>query len=154
MKNKIKKLTIVVEKGGFMLVRNGEVFKQSITIKNNGQVWHKSLRSITQKEEDAKIPQQDVKVTEYKNIGKQNAIQILARAQEVLPAKIDEEFKQFVCDAIPDEIYIEYEDGKTLCGQSVDFLTSNQEILAFYEMIAELVAIDNLFFCNNYYENW
>lgn len=154
MKNKIKKLTIVAEKGGFILHKAGDMTKQKITIKNNGQVWWTGLRYPTEQEiEKGVLPENEVKMTEYKKLNEQTAVTILAQAQEILPAKIDSEFKQFVCDACPDEIYIQYEDGKILCGQAVgDFLTMSVDLPDFYKKVAEVVSIDNLLFCEDYYE--
>ena len=85
-------------------------------------------------------------------LGKENALKILERAQEILPAKISDEYEQFICDATPDEIFIEYEDGEFIFGQSVDFMSSCEDLPNFYSEIAEQVVIDNLLFCEDYDE--
>lgn len=149
MSNKIKKLSIKVEKGGMMCPRLGEIIQQTLTIKNNGQVWWTALRNLTE-EERAKGFSYDgicignIKLSEYKNIGKDNALKILEKAQEVLPTKIDTEYKHFICDATPDEIYIEYENGERLFGQSIDFLSDSDDVENFYDYLAEELLIENL----------
>jgi hypothetical protein len=153
MQRKIKKLSISAEKGGLICLDDGDFIKQKITIKNNGQVWWTGFRPPTEKEiAQGILPHNEVKISEYKNIGKENAIKILERAQEILPAKISNEYGQWVCDAIPDEIFIEYEDGEFIFGQSIDFLTSREDLPNFYREIAEQVVIDNLLFCEDYVE--
>jgi hypothetical protein len=153
MQRKIKKLSISAEKGGLICFRPGDLMKQKITIKNNGQVWWTGFINPTEEEIAKGILQYNqVKISEYKNIGKENALKILERAQEILPAKISDEYEQFICDATPDEIFIEYEDGEFIFGQSIDFLTSREDLPNFYREIAEQVVIDNLLFCEDYVE--
>jgi hypothetical protein len=148
MQRKIKKLSISAEIGGLICFRPGDLMKQKITIKNNGQVWWTGFRTPTEEEIAKGILQYNqVKISEYKNIGKENALKILERAQEILPAKISDEYGRWVCDAIPDEIFIEYEDGEFIFGQSVDFRSSYNDLPNFYREIAEQVVIDNLLFC-------
>ena len=150
MQRKIKKLSISAEKGGLICFGSGDLMKQKITIKSNGQVWWTGFRNPTEEEIAKGILQYNqVKISEYKNIGKENAIKILEKAQEILPAKISDEYGQWVCDATPDEIYIEYEDGELIFGQ-VDFMSSCEDLPNFYREIAEQVVIDNLLFCEEY----
>ena len=84
MLKKIKKLMIVVEKGGLRCVRPNEIEKQSLTIKSNGQVWWNATRTLTIEEQEKGFSNNGVKITEYKNIGKENAERILSHAEEVL----------------------------------------------------------------------
>ena len=147
MQKKIKRLSISAELGGLMCFMPGEMMEQRITIKNNGQVWWTGVRNPTEKEIAAGILRYNkVKTSEYKNIGKENAVRLLEKAQAILPSKITAG-KQYICDATPDWICIEYEDGEVLSGESVDFSLPN-----FYEEIAEQVLIENLLFCENYDE--
>ena len=150
MQRKIKKLNIKVEKGGLICFNAGDLMKQSITIKNNGQVWWTGFRNPTE-EEIAKgmLQYNQVKISEYKNIGKESALKILEKAQDILPAKIPAEYEQYICDATPDEIFIEYENGEFIFGQSIDFITSCEDLPNFYREIAEQVVIDNLLFCED-----
>ena len=149
MQRKIKKLNFKVEKGGFMCPQPGEFIKQSITIKNNGQIWFNAWRNLTGEEIEKGFNQnggifvERVKITEQKNIGKENALRILERAEEVLPKHIDTNFMVLVCDACPDEVVIEYEDGDIVMGQLANLTYDVEE---FYEFLVEETCIKNLFF--------
>ena len=153
MQRKIKKLSISAERGGFICFKAGDLMKQRLTIKNNGQVWWTGFRNPTE-EEIAKgmLQYNQVKISEYKNIGKESALKILEKAQDILPVKISAEYEQYICDATPDEIFIEYENGEFIFGQSIDFMTSCEDLPNFYSEIAEQVVIDNLLFCEDYDE--
>lgn len=146
MKRKIKKLNIKVEKGCMIWPEHGEFMKQSITIKNNGQVWFNVWRNLTMEEVAKGFTTEEgffvkrVKITEQKNIGKENTRRILERAEEVLSKHIDKEYELFICDAIPDEVLIEYEDGEIVMGQIIDSPWD------FYKYLAEETVIENLFF--------
>lgn len=145
MSKKIKKLMIVVEKGGLRCVRPNEIEKQSLTIKSNGQVWWNATRTLTIEEQEKGFSNNGVKITEYKNIGKENAERILSHAEEVLKNNIDIEFKVLISDACPDEILIIYEDKEVLCGQLIDLTDSLGEIEAFYDYLAEELLMEKLF---------
>ena len=152
MQRKIKKLNIKVEKGGFMRPQPGEFMKQSITIKSNGQIWFNAWRNLTEEEIAKGFTTEEgffverVKITEQKNIGKENARRILERAGEVLPIHIDTNFKFLVCDACPDEVVIEYEDGEIVVGQLNELTYELDDVEEFYDFLAEETCIENLFF--------
>ena len=156
MQRKIKKLYIKVEKGGMMCPQPGEFMKQSITIKNNGQIWFNAWRNLTEEELAKGFTTEDgffverVKITEQKNIGKENARRILERAGEVLPKHIDKEYKLLICDACPDEVVIEYEDGEIVAGQLVNLTYELDEVEEFYDFLAKEIVIENLFFFDDY----
>ena len=149
MSKKIKKLMISAEKGGFRCPKPNEIEKQSITIKSNGQVWWNVTRTLTIEEQKKGFSNNGVKITEYKNIGKKKAEEILIRAEEVLKNNIDTKFKTLICDACPDEIYIMYEDNEVLFGQLIDLTDSLDEIEAFYDYLSEELLIENLLFFDN-----
>lgn len=146
MLRKIKKLKISASKGGFRCWQPNEIEEQSITIKNNGQVWWNATRTLTIDEQAKGFSNNGVKITEYKNIGKQKAKEILIRAEEVLKNKINTEFKTLICDACPDEICITYDNNEVLFGQLIDLTDSLDEIESFYEYLSEELLIENLFF--------
>ena len=151
MKKKIKKLNIKVEKGGMMCPQPGEFMKQSITIKNNGQIWFNAWRNLTEEEIAKGFTTEEgfferVKITEQKNIGKENARRILERAGEVLPKHIDTNFMVLVCDASLDEIVIEYEDGEIVVGQLEQLTYELDDVEEFYDFLVEETLIENLFF--------
>lgn len=151
MEKKIKKLNIKVEKGGMMCPQPGEFMKQSITIKNNGQIWFNAWRNLTEEEMSKGFIASNgvfapaVVVREQKNIGS-NAKHILERASEVLPKYIDTEFMVLICDACPDEVIIEYEDGEIVAGQLANLTYELDEVEKFYDFLAEETLIENLFF--------
>ena len=149
MSKKIKKLMITATKGGFCCIKPNEIEEQSITIKNNGQVWWNARRTLTIEEQVAGFSNDGVKITEYKNIGKKKAEEILIRTETVLKNKIDNEFKVLIDDASPDEIYIIYEDNEVLCGQLIDLTDSLDEIEAFYDYLSEELLIEDLLFFEN-----
>ena len=140
---------ISATRGGFRCVKPNEIEEQSITIKNNGQVWWKARRTLTIEEEANGFSNNGVKITEYKNIGKQKAAEILIRAETVLKNKIDNEFKVLIDDASPDEIYIMYEDNEVLFGQLIDLADSLDEIESFYDYLSEELLIEDLLFFEN-----
>ena len=143
---KIKKLMITAAKGGLRCVKPNDIEKQSITIKNNGQVWWNAIRTLTIEEQEKGFSNNGVKITEYKNIGRENAERILQRAAAFLKDRVNTEFNIFVCDAILDEIYIEYENGEILFGQLNEFAYQSDEISIFYDNLAEELLIESLFF--------
>ena len=68
MQRKIKKLSISAEKGGLICFRPGDLTRQKITIKNNGQVWWTGFRTPTEEEIAKGILQYNqVKISGYKN---------------------------------------------------------------------------------------
>ena len=71
-----------------------------------------------------------------------------------MPAKISAKYEQYICNATPDEIFIEHEDGEFIFCQSVDFMSSCEDLPNFYREIAEQVVIDNLLFCEDYDGNF
>jgi hypothetical protein len=152
MEKKIKKLNIKVEKGGMMCPQPGEFMKQSITIKNNGQIWFNTWRNLTEEEMSKGFIASNgvfapaVVVREQKNIGSANAQHILERASEVLPKYIDKEYELHICDACPDEVIIEYEDGEIVVGQLVILTYELDEVGKFYDFLVEETLIENLFF--------
>ena len=152
MDKKIKKLNIKIEKGGMMCPQPGEFMKQSITIKNNGQIWFNAWRNLTEEEIAKGFTTEEgffverVKITEQKNIGKENARRILERAEVVLPKYIDKEYKILYCDACPDEVVIEYEDGDIVMGQLASLTYELDGVWDFYEYLVEETLIENLFF--------
>ena len=146
MSKKIKKLMISATRGGFRCVKPNEIEEQSITIKNNGQVWWNATRTLTIDEQSKGFCNNGVKITEYKNIGKQKAEEILIRAEEVLKNKIDTKFDALIDDAIPDEICITYDNNEVLFGQLIDLTDSLDEIEAFYDYLSEELLIEGLFF--------
>ena len=152
MQRKIKKLNIKVEKGGMMCPQPGEFMKQSITIKNNGQIGFNAWRNLTEEEMAKGFTTEEcffverVKITEQKNIGKENARRILERAGEVLPKGIDKEYKVVYCDACPDEVVIEYEDGEIVAGQLEKLTYELDDVEEFYDFLVEETLIENLFF--------
>lgn len=146
MFKKIKKLSITATKGGFRCPKPNEIEKQSITIKSNGQVWWNATRTLTIEEQYKGFSNNGVKITEYKNIGKQKAEEILIRAETVLKNNIDTEFKVLIDDASPDEIYIIYEDNEVFCGQLIDLTDSLDAIDSFYDYLSEELLIEELFF--------
>ena len=155
MQNKIKKLSISMERGGLKMPKPNEMEQQKLTIKNNGQVWWTGLRNFSKEEiekgfgADGNIVKK-VKLSEYKNIGKENALKILERAQEILPKHIDTECRHLICDASLDEVLIEYDDGEFLVGQ-LDALTYElDEVEEFYDYLAEELLIENLFMLEGY----
>ena len=145
----IKRLTIKVEKGGMRCLKLGELTKQSLTIKNNGQVWWTAFRNFTWEEVakgfaiDRNIVDK-VRVSEYKNIGKENAKKILEKAQEILPKHVDTEWEYLVDDAILDAIFIEYENGEFLVGQ-LALPYELDDVEDFYDYLAEELLIEQLF---------
>ena len=146
MSKKIKKLSITAEKGGFRCPKPNEIEKQSITIKNNGQIWWNSIRTLTIEEQEKGFSNNGVKITEYKNIGKKKAEEILILAEKVLKNNIDSEFKNLICDACLDEICIIYEDNEVLCGQLIALSDSLDEIEHFYDYLSKELLIKDLFF--------
>ena len=156
MEKKIKKLNIKVEKGGMRCPQPGEFMKQSITIKNNGQIWFNAWRNLTEEEIAKGFTTKEgffverVKITEQKNIGKENARRILERAGAVLPKHIDTNFMVLVCDASLDEIVIEYEDGEIVVGQLEQLTYELDDVEEFYDFLAEETCIENLFFFDGY----
>ena len=149
MSKKIKKLMISATRGGFRCVKPNEIEEQSITIKSNGQVWWNATRTLTIEEQEKGFSNNGVKITEYKNIGKKKAEEILIRAETVLKNKIDNEFKVLIDDVSPDEIYIIYEDNEVLCGQLIDLTDPLDEIEAFYDYLSEELLIEDLLFFDN-----
>ena len=145
MKKKIKKLNIKAEKGGMMCPQPGEFMKQSITIKNNGQIWFNAWRNLTM-EEECECMEGMVKVSQYKKLMCPHVDFILDEAQKVLPKYIDKEYKFFICDACPDEVIIEYEDGEIVVGQLANLTYELDEVEDFYEFLVKETVIENLFF--------
>lgn len=143
---KIKKLTISAEKGGFTKAEPKEILKQSITIKSNGQIVWTALRTLSTKEISKGFNCELVKISERKNVGKANAEKILKRANEVLINKIDCDFKVLICDATPDKILIEYENGKIVSGQLIDLTYNLDDVELFYDFLAKETLINNLLF--------
>ena len=149
MSKKIKKLMISAEKGGFCCPKPNEIEKQSIAIKSNGQVWWNATRTLTIEEQGKGFSNNGVKITEYKNIGKKKAEEILIRAEEVLKNNISAGFEVLIADGSFDEIYIIYEDNEVLCGQLIDLTDSLDEIEAFYDYLSEELLIEDLLFFDN-----
>ena len=156
MQRKIKKLSIKVEKSCFICPQQGEWMKQKFTINNKGQVFLTAWRNLT-KEEFIKgftTPKGSyspaVVVREQKNIAKEDAENVLKKAQEILPKYIDSEYEVLICDAIPDEIFIEYEGGEIVKGQIANLTYELDEIEEFYEFLAGETLLENLFFFDEF----
>lgn len=148
MQKRIKKLSINMEKGGLKMPKPNEIEQQKITIKNNGQVWWTGLRNFSKEEiekgfgADGNIVKK-VKLSEYKNIGKENALKILERAQEIFPSIIDTEMTVLICDACPDYIVIEYEDGEIIFGQLLGLTYELDAVIDFYSYVSKEAVLNN-----------
>ena len=149
MSRKIIKIKISASRGGFRCWQPNEIEEQSLTIKNNGQVWWNVTRTLTMEEIAKGFLNNNVRITEYKNIGKEKAKKILEHAENFFKDKIDTEFKTFICDASPDTVLIDYENDEWIFGQLNEFTYQSDDIEAFYDYLSEELLIENLFFFNN-----
>jgi hypothetical protein len=149
MSKKIKKLKISACKSGFRCWQPNEIEEQSLTIKNNGQIWWSTTRTLTMEEAVNGFPNDKVRTTEYKNIGKEKATKILDQAEKFFKDKINTEFKTFICDGSPDTVFIAYENDEVLFGLLNDFTYQSDEMEAFYDYLSKELLIENLFFFNN-----
>ena len=146
MERKIKKLSISARVGYFGSHKLNAIIEQSITIKSNGQVWWRAKRNLTEKEQEQGFLGDGVSMTEYKNIGKERAERILQRAEELFKGKLGIDFNVLTCDAEPDVITMQYEDGEIYCGQLTDLTYNMDEIEIFYEYLSQELLIDELLF--------
>ena len=149
MSKKIKKLKISACKSGFRCWQPNEIEEQSLTIKNNGQIWWNVTRTLTMEEIAKGFLNNNVRITEYKNIGKEKAKKILEHAENFFKDKIDTEFINFICDATPDTVLITYEDDEFLFGQLNEFTYQSDDVEAFYDYLSKELLIENLFFFND-----
>lgn len=141
---KIKKLMISAEKTGLCCLEPNDVEKQSITIKSNGQVWWNVTRTLTIEEMDKGFSKNGVTITEYKNVGRKKAEEILAVAGEFIKGKLNLGLYSGICDACPDHVVILYDDGEVLFGDFMDFTYQSDEIESFYDYLSEELLIENL----------
>ena len=144
MSRKIKKLTICAEKSGYCGWQPNEIEKQYVTIKSNGQVWWNATRTLTMKEKRKGFSNNGVKVSEYKNIGREKAEEILARAENFFKDRIEMKFQSLICDASLDTVHIIYENNEVIFGQLNEFTYQSDEIEKFYDYLSEELLIESL----------
>ena len=147
MYKKIKKIVISACKAGFIMGQQGEIIEQSITIKCNGQIRWRGIRTLTQDEiEQGFAVDKAVSITENKNLSKKIVEELLCHAEDFLVSRVNTEFTTLVCDASFDEVLIEYDDGTILFGQLNELTYQSDTIVEFYEYLSKKTQIENLLF--------